>query len=271
MRAQASFPNTRARFRVPARLLRSQVVAPLDSCVRRADYVRSVIELVAGTTDTSAAARIRTAVWRWIVSSPESIEHFRGTMPMFRDWLAPGREEDVAALAVNCVLPDARCKGVGTAIHRQVPAHARSLGKSELQAFVIADDPGGSDFAEHRGFVVTSRTRGLRLVLDGCPRPTIELPDEIEITTLAERPALAQGVWETAIEAMAEAKRGRTSRQRQLPVQRSQIRSSIAAPFARPVDPRRRKVVPSMSSGDSFQRSRRRCHFRQVDSVPARV
>jgi GNAT superfamily N-acetyltransferase len=176
-----------------------------------------VIELVAGATDTSAAARIRTAVWRWIVSEPEAIVHYRATMPMFRDWLAlldgepvgvaacsllQGREEDTAAFAVNCVLPDARCKGVGTAIYRQVSAHARSLGKSELQSFVIADDAGGSDFAEHRGFVVTSRTRGLRLVLDGCPRPTVELPEEIEITTLAERPELAQGVWETAREAM---------------------------------------------------------------------
>ena len=178
-----------------------------------------MIELVAGATDTSAAARIRTAVWRWFVTQPETIEHYRATMPMFRDWLAlldgepvgvgacsllQGREEDAAALAVNCVLLDARCKGVGTAIYRQVSAHARSLGKSELQSFGFADDPGGSDFAEHRGFVVTSRTRALRLVLDGCPRPTIELLEELEITTLAERPELAQGVWETAREAMAD-------------------------------------------------------------------
>src|SRR6266540_6964870 len=101
------------------------------------------------------------------------IEHYRATMPMFRDWLAlidgepvgvaacsllQGREEDTAALAVNCVLPEARCKGVGTAIYRQVSAYARSLGKSELQSFVIADDPGGSDFAEHRGFGRTQLT-----------------------------------------------------------------------------------------------------------------
>ena len=83
-------------------------------------------------------------------------------------------------------------------------AHARSLGKSELHSWGYADDPGGSDFAEHRGFVVTSRIRSLRLVLDGCPRPTFELPEEIEMTTLAERPELAQGVWETAMEAMAD-------------------------------------------------------------------
>ena len=47
-------------------------------------------------------------------------------------------------------------------------------------------------------------TSEFRPVLDGCPRPTIELPEEIEITTLAERPQLAQGVWETAREAMAD-------------------------------------------------------------------
>ena len=182
-------------------------------------YVRGVIELVAGATDTAAAARIRTAVWRWIVAETEMIEHSRATTPMFRDWLAlldgepvgaaacsllPGREKDAAAFAVNCVLPDARRQGVGTAIYRQVSAHARSLGKSELASWGYADDPGGSDFAEHRGFVVTSRIRSLRLVLDGCPRPTIELPEAIEMTTLAERPELAQGVWGTAREAMAD-------------------------------------------------------------------
>lgn len=52
--------------------------------------------------------------------------------------------------------------------------------------------------------MITSRTRALRLVLDGCSRPTIELPEEIEMTTLAERPELAQGVWEAARETMAD-------------------------------------------------------------------
>jgi hypothetical protein len=82
-----------------------------------------MIELVAGTVDTSAAARIRTTVWRWIVSEPEAIEHSRETTPMFHDWLALldgepvgagscslnlGMEEDTAAFAVACVLPQAR-------------------------------------------------------------------------------------------------------------------------------------------------------------------
>ena len=80
-----------------------------------------VVELAAGTTDTSAAARIRTVVMRLIETDPETIEHLRATMPKYRDWLAlvdgepigvgactliPGMEASAAAFAVNCVLPD---------------------------------------------------------------------------------------------------------------------------------------------------------------------
>src|SRR5947208_4757414 len=176
-----------------------------------------MIELVAGTADTSAAAQIRTMVWRWIVSESEAIEHARATTPMFHDWLAlldgepvgvgscslnPGMEEDTAAFAVNCVLPQARGQGVGTAIYRQVSAHARLLGKSQLMTWGYEDDAGGVAFAELHGFVVVKRNRGLRLVLDGCPRPTVDLPEDIAITTLADSPELAEGVGETASEAM---------------------------------------------------------------------
>ena len=154
---------------------------------------------------------------RLIETDPETIEHLRATMPKYRDWLAlvdgepvgvgactliPGMEASAAAFAVNCVLPDARGQGVGTAIYRRVSAHARSLGKSELELFGFVDDPGGVAFAERHGFVVVNRTRGLSLRLVGCPRPSIELPQDIAIVSLADRPELARGVWETASEAM---------------------------------------------------------------------
>ena len=115
-----------------------------------------------------------------------------------------GEEESAAAFGLNSVLREARGQGVGTAIYRQVSEHARSLGKSELQTFGFEDDAGGVAFAEHHGFVVIGRTRALRLVLDDCPRPSIDLPESVAITTLAEHPELARGVWETAGEAMAD-------------------------------------------------------------------
>src|SRR5205823_6927359 len=74
--------------------------------------------------------------------------------------------------------------------------------KSELTTWGYADDAGGVTFAERHSFVVVKRNRGLRLVLDGYPRPTIDLPEDIMVTTLADSPELAQGVWETASEAM---------------------------------------------------------------------
>lgn len=176
-----------------------------------------MIEMVAGTADTFAAARIITTVRRWIVIEPEAIEHSRATIPMFHDWLALldgepvgagscslnlGMEEDTAAFAVACVLPRARGQGVGTAIYRQVSEHARSLGKSELVTWGYEDDAGGVAFAALHGFVVVRRKPALRLVLDGYPRPTVDLPQDIVITTLAESPELAEGVWQTASEAM---------------------------------------------------------------------
>jgi len=176
-----------------------------------------VITLVAGATDTSAAARIRTVVVRWIATAPETVEHYRAAMPMFRDWLAlldgepvgvgacflmPGAEESAGAVGINCVLAEARGRGVGTAIYRQVSAHARSLGKSHLEFAGFEDDPGGVAFAESHGFAVIGRTRALQLLLDGCKRPSLDLPEDIVITTLAEQPELARGVWETACEAM---------------------------------------------------------------------
>jgi hypothetical protein len=84
-----------------------------------------MIELIAGSSDTEAMAQIRNAVMRWILVEPQTIEHFRGTMPGYRDWLAvldgdpigvadcariAGMEESAAAFAVNCVLPEARTR-----------------------------------------------------------------------------------------------------------------------------------------------------------------
>jgi GNAT superfamily N-acetyltransferase len=149
----------------------------------------------------------------------QTIEHFRATWPMFRDWLALldgepvgigacgpllGEEESTAAFALNSVLREARGQGVGSAIYRKVSEHARSLGKSELQTWAFEDDPGGVAFAERHGFVVIGRARGLRLMLEDCPRPSVDLPEGVAITSLAERPDLARGMWETVSEAMAD-------------------------------------------------------------------
>ena len=103
-----------------------------------------MIELIVGSTDTAAIARIRNAVMRWILTEPETIEHFRATMPGYRDWLAlldgdpigvgvcariAGMEESAAAFAVNCVLPEGEDKASerpSTGRYQRMPARSAS-------------------------------------------------------------------------------------------------------------------------------------------------
>jgi GNAT superfamily N-acetyltransferase len=91
---------------------------------------------------------------------------------------------------------------VGTALFGVVSEHARSLGKAELEVFTFEDDPEGISFAERRGFSSVMRVRQLRLLLAGLSPPSVDPPDGVTITTLADRPDLDRAVWEVACEAM---------------------------------------------------------------------
>jgi len=176
-----------------------------------------MIEVVDGATDDAAVARIYSDVMRWSTTTPERVHYFRGAMPTLRDWLArvdgeavgaarcvelPDMKESEAASADICVLPAARQRGVGTLLFEHTSTHARSLGKTELEVFAYEDDADGVAFAERRGFRCIMRMRSLRLVLEGLEAPSIELPDAVSLTTLAERPDLGHQMWEVACEAI---------------------------------------------------------------------
>lgn len=176
-----------------------------------------MIEVVDGVGHSDAIARISSDVMRWNTRLPERIEQIRANIPSFRNWLAlldgeavgegmclepPDMKESAAAFGEVCVLPDARRRGVGTALLAEIAGHARSLGKTELEASAFEDDPDGVGFAERRGFVCIMRLRSLRLPLGAVSAPVEALPESVTITTLAERPELAHGVWEVAAEAI---------------------------------------------------------------------
>jgi mycothiol synthase len=181
------------------------------------------IELIDGRADTASVARITSEVLRWLIFEPEAIEHFRAQIPTRRDWLGlldgepvgvgsagvpVGQEASGVAMSMLFVLREARHRGVGGLLYRQVSAHARGLGRTELLMFSFEDDPDTAGFAEHHGFEVVGRTRGLRLPLDACPRPELTAPVGVTITTLAEQPDLARGVWEIACEAFPQIPHG---------------------------------------------------------------
>jgi GNAT superfamily N-acetyltransferase len=94
------------------------------------------------------------------------------------------------------VLPDARGRGVGTALLGELSRRARALGKSGLMCAAAADDSVSNAFLERRGFVETVRTEHWTLDLAMARAPTE--PDGIEITTLLARPGSVAGMYAVA-------------------------------------------------------------------------
>lgn len=179
------------------------------------------IEVIDGGLDTESAARIVSEVFRWLTVEPETIEQMRATAPTHRDWLGliggetvafascsvPSRmgiEETRTASSALLVVPAARHQGIGGALYQRVSDYARELGRSELEMISFADDPDGEGFAVKHGFTVVSRAPSLQLRLASCPRPDVQPPEGLTLSSLAEQPDLAHGVWETACEAFAD-------------------------------------------------------------------
>ena len=83
-----------------------------------------------------------------------------------------------------------------------ISAWAAGQGLSELEVPVLDNDPESLAFAQRRGFVEERRELGVVLHLDEIAPPAVEPPDGVEIVTWAERPELARGIYEVALEAL---------------------------------------------------------------------
>jgi GNAT superfamily N-acetyltransferase len=113
----------------------------------------------------------------------------------------PGTAHESHVAADLAVLPDLRRRGIGTALYRELSAHARVHGKDSLVGEVMADDPGSLEWALRRGFEEIERQEALALDLSGCEREPGDVPLGIEIVTRAERPDLARQMYEVGLEA----------------------------------------------------------------------
>ena len=105
------------------------------------------------------------------------------------------------AVTLLTVLAEKRHRGVGSALYGAVSEWTRGLGLNEIEASVLDNDRESLAFAERRGFVEERRELGVVLHLDEIEPPSIDPPDGVEITTWAERPELAEGMYEVALEA----------------------------------------------------------------------
>jgi GNAT superfamily N-acetyltransferase len=93
------------------------------------------------------------------------------------------------------VHPDARRRGVGTAMLRYGVEFVQSLGLPRVSGQAI--DAGSKAFAERFGFVETDRqVEQVRLLAGEIPLDT--LPDGVELVTIAERPELLEAAYPLA-------------------------------------------------------------------------
>ena len=106
-----------------------------------------------------------------------------------------------APLANVLVRPQHRRRGIGAALFARLTDWARSRGHEEIEATVRHVHEDGLAFAASLGFVEIGRDVVVELDLRDYDVPAIEPPPGVSIVAWAERPELARGIYEVAVEA----------------------------------------------------------------------
>jgi GNAT superfamily N-acetyltransferase len=114
--------------------------------------------------------------------------------------ISPQRPEVVFALV--SVLAEFRRRGAGMALYEAISAWARERGLDTIETYVADNDPESLAFALRRGFTEDTHELGVSLDLRRIESPIIEPPEGVQIVTWAERPGLAQGIYEVWLEAI---------------------------------------------------------------------
>jgi mycothiol synthase len=113
--------------------------------------------------------------------------------------IQPQQPDRVFALVT--VLAERRRHGVATAMYEAISVWARERDLDSIEVPVVDNDPESYAFAQRRGFVEERREKGVVLELAEIEPPPVEPPESVEIVTWAERPELARGMYEVALEA----------------------------------------------------------------------
>jgi GNAT superfamily N-acetyltransferase len=164
--------------------------------------------------DEARSLGVYNTVWPWDSVTMAEVESFKHSMRAYADFLALAGEEPVGSGAVGItprrpnvafvlvtVLPGHRRRGAGTALYRAVSDWLGDRGVERIDAPVPEDDAESLAFAAHRGFVEVERNPRLILDLRAVGPSAIDPPPGVGITTWAERPELAKGIYAVACEA----------------------------------------------------------------------
>ena len=151
-------------------------------------------------------------------NDPTTVEEFVDWRRQAEDmaWLVAVAEGEDAGAAIGLVgwhlppqtaiveawtLPEARSRGIGTALYEELLRWSSERGCLAVHTAVDEDDGASLAWADRRGFREIGRNSRLVLDLDRIDAPSIDPPAGIEITTWAERPGIEHALYEVYVEA----------------------------------------------------------------------
>jgi GNAT superfamily N-acetyltransferase len=168
----------------------------------------------ANDSEEQVSLDIYNAVWPHDTLTMDDVHSFKAGVRDHVDYLAridgaavgsavgailPQRADRVFTIVT--VLAEQRQHGAGAALYRAISSWATERGLSELEVPILDNDAESLAFAQRRGFVEERHEVGVVLHLAEIAPPMIEPPDGVEIVTWAQRPELARGMYEVALEA----------------------------------------------------------------------
>ena len=145
--------------------------------------------------------------------APADVASYKSAVAHFGAFLAYASDEAVGeghcaieagqgfARANVSVLPHARRRGVGSALHAALADWTAEQGETVFATSVTDGDDESLAWAKRRGFEETGRESLLQLDLTSIEAPSVDPPPGIEIVTWAERPELTAGMYQVACEA----------------------------------------------------------------------
>ncbi|MBV9095238.1 MAG: GNAT family N-acetyltransferase [Streptosporangiaceae bacterium] len=169
----------------------------------------------AGGLDEQVSLDIYNAVWPHDAITMDEVRSFKASVRDHVDYLAriegaavgsavgvifPQRADRV--FTILTVLAGQRRCGAGSALYQAICRWTAARGRRELEVAVLDNDAGSLAFAQRRGFTEERREVGLVLDLAGTAPYQGGPPAGVEIVTWAERPELARGMYEVALEAL---------------------------------------------------------------------
>ncbi len=167
-----------------------------------ADELEKLVEIACAAQPREFATVSGFVDWReqaeamvWLLC--EEGDAARGAAYALTGWHTPPHR----AIGAVLVRPADRGAGAGDRLLAAIARWAAQQGASELEGPVQEDDEGSLEWARRRGYTEIGRNSHLVLDLTDVEAPEPSPPAGIEIVTWSERPELAHGMYEVALEA----------------------------------------------------------------------